>query len=52
MQKFFGVVLIVFLVFYVVTRPQAAAGQAQAIGSGIHSLADGFANFFASLGGK
>lgn len=49
MKKVMGWVLIIFLVFFVVSRPQAAAaGVKNIVNVGLHAM-DGFGDFFASL---
>jgi hypothetical protein len=40
---------IAFLIFFIAYRPNAAAGVAKSIGSGIMDLATGFTDFFESL---
>jgi hypothetical protein len=41
--------LIIFLVFFVVSRPDAAAQAVKSIGNGLLSIGTGFGNFFSSL---
>ena len=41
--------LIIFLVFFVVSRPDAAAQAVKSIGTGLLNLGDGFGTFFQNL---
>ncbi|WP_163512740.1 hypothetical protein [Fodinicola acaciae] len=41
--------IIILLVFWVATRPNAAADAVSAIGSGIANVGNGLANFLSSL---
>jgi hypothetical protein len=41
--------LIIFLVFFVVSRPTAAAQAVKSIGNGLLAIGQGFGNFFSSL---
>jgi hypothetical protein len=41
--------LIIFLVFFVVSRPAAAAQAVKSIGNGLLGIGQGFGNFFSSL---
>jgi hypothetical protein len=41
--------LVAFLVFFVVSRPTAAADVVKSIGSGILGLGRGFSDFFTNL---
>jgi hypothetical protein len=41
--------LVAFLVFFVVSRPTAAAQVVKSIGSGIKSIGVGFGDFFSNL---
>ncbi len=40
---------IAFLIFFVASRPAAAAGVVRSIGGGIMSIATGFGDFFSNL---
>lgn len=41
--------LIIFLVFFVVSRPASAAQAVKSLGNGMLTIAQGFGAFFASL---
>ncbi|MFI5912572.1 hypothetical protein [Dactylosporangium sp. NPDC051541] len=41
-----------FLVFFIAFRPQSAANAVTAIGNSLLDIANGFGDFFASLGGS
>jgi len=41
--------LVAFLVFFVVSRPTAAAQVVKSLGSGIASIGHGFSDFFTNL---
>jgi hypothetical protein len=49
MKKVLSWGLIGFLVFYVVTQPDQAAGTLRSIGSGLRTVAEGLGNFVSGL---
>jgi hypothetical protein len=48
-KKIITYLVIAFLVFFVATRPEAAARVTKWIGQGLSGLANGFGNFFSGL---
>lgn len=48
-KKYFPVVLVILLAFYIVTQPNDAAGAFRALGSGVAQIATGFGTFVSSL---
>jgi hypothetical protein len=51
MRKVAGWAAIAFLVFFIARDPQAAAGLAKHLGSGLASVGDGAVAFVSRLGG-
>ena len=49
MKKIFTWAGLAFLVFFVATRPDDAAGVTQGIGRGLREIAVGFSDFFTGL---
>jgi hypothetical protein len=41
--------LVIFLIFFVVSRPAAAAAAVKSIGNGILNIGNGFGTFFSNL---
>ena len=41
--------LVIFLIFFVVSRPASAAQVVKSIGNGLLSIGTGFGNFFSNL---
>jgi hypothetical protein len=52
MGKFIKWGIVIFIVFYIATQPEAAAGTAHTILNGLHSAANSMARFMGSLGGQ
>lgn len=48
-KKVLGWALLAFLVFFIVTRPNDAAGVMRSLGSGLRDVATGFGDFVSGL---
>lgn len=49
LKKILGILAIVLIIFWIVTRPDSAAGSVESLGGTLHDWADNVTTFFTEI---